>query len=279
MKNVKLTIEYDGTDFNGWQIQASGRTVQGEIEKAVATMTRQHVRVTGSGRTDAGVHALGQVAAFRCDTRIAPEAFFSGLNSLLPEDIVIRSCEAADTSFHPRFDATAKTYVYRIRNRPLPCAIGRKYCWHVRNPLDIAAMQDALSHITGTRDFRAFENTGSPRSHTVRTVFRATVHADPGGENPAFPPAASAAAATGAPPAAPPGSGGLAFRITADGFLRCMVRNLVAAIVDVGLLRLAPEDIAVILEKKNRALAPATAPPQGLFLESVSYDGAAGGPA
>jgi len=265
-KNFKLVIEYDGAQFNGWQIQASGRTVQGEIEKALSIMTRQHVRITGAGRTDAGVHALGQVAAFRCDTRITAEVFFSGLNSLLADDIVIRSCEAVADAFHPRFDATAKTYVYRILNRPLPPAVGRGYCWHIKKKLDISAIDQAIRHIVGTHDFKAFENTGSPRSHTVRKVFDAAVI----GYSPGAP-----RLLTGCSPVEAhgfdPSQDIITIRITANGFLRYMVRNLVGTLVDVGTSKLNQTDFAVIMGKKNRSLASATAPPHGLFLVDVHY--------
>ena len=270
MKNFKLTIEYDGTDFNGWQVQAAGRTVQGTIEQAISTMTRSRVRVTGSGRTDAGVHALGQVAAFRCDTRLTAEAFYSGLNSLLPDDIVIHSCEQMHESFHPRFDATAKTYAYRILNRPLAPAVGRNYCWHVKKPLDLSAMKEAAKYITGTHDFKGFENTGSPRSHTVRCVLEASFATEnvtrqvPAAPFENAPQSATLSAAH---------SDGVivSIRITADGFLRYMVRNITATLVDVGLSRRPPQDMARILEQKDRALASPTAPPHGLFLLNVRY--------
>jgi tRNA pseudouridine38-40 synthase len=246
IKNFKLVIEYDGTFLNGWQIQKTGRTVQGEIEAAITKMTGKQVRVAGSGRTDAGVHALGQVAAFRCETRLAPETFFSGLNSLLPDDIVVLSCEAAPLDFHPRFDAAGKTYIYRIHNRPTAIAIGRKYAWHIKKQLDIHAMTQAIGHIIGTHDFKSFENTGSPRSHTVRTVSSASVSC----------------------------CGKIvAIRITANGFLRYMVRNLTGTLVDVGLSKLSPADFAYIMHLKDRSRASATAPPHGLFLHSVYYTG------
>lgn len=263
MKNFKLVIEYDGTDFCGWQIQASGRTVQGEIEKALSKMTRKHVRVNGSGRTDAGVHALAQVAAFRCETRLTPDTFFSGLNSLLPDDIAILSCEAVPGKFHPRFDACAKTYIYRIRNCNVPSAICRKHFWHIKRPLDIDAMNTAIRNIKGTHDFKAFENTGSPRSHTVRTVYEASVHAGTQQDR--------ASADVGRIHRLP-AHGMITIRITANGFLRYMVRNIVGTIVEVGLSKISPETFAVIKEKKDRNLASATAPPHGLFLHSVHYD-------
>ncbi|MFW5874907.1 MAG: tRNA pseudouridine(38-40) synthase TruA, partial [bacterium] len=170
MKNFKLTIEYDGTEFNGWQVQKTGRTVQGEIEAAISVMTQKKVRVTGSGRTDAGVHALGQTAHFRCQTGLGAKEFFFGLNSLLPPDIVIQSCEQVSPEFHAQYSVKEKTYRYNILNRPLPAAIGRQYAWHIREPLDTDAMQKAAEHLTGTHDFSAFENTGSPRTSSVRTI-------------------------------------------------------------------------------------------------------------
>ncbi len=257
MKNFKIIIEYDGTDFNGWQIQAAGRTVQGEIEKALFQMTRKPVRIAGSGRTDAGVHALAQVAAFQCETRLGPGAFFSGLNSLLPDDIAILSCEQVDDRFHPRFDATGKTYIYRIRNCAVPAAVGRNHFWHIKKPLDIGAMDAAMQHIIGTHDFKAFENTGSPRSHTVRTIYDASIAADASDMN--------------CRSRDLPDESMIAIRITADGFLRYMVRNIVGTLVDVGRSKITPEEFAAIKENKDRSRASATAPPQGLFLQRVHY--------
>lgn len=248
MKNFKLIIEYDGTDFEGWQVQAGGRTVQGEIEKALTRMLQRPIRITGSGRTDAGVHAFGQVANFRCETHLTPEIFFSGLNSLLPDDIVIRTCEAVPENFHARFDARHKTYHYNIRNCRIPPAIGRQYAWFIRKPLDLDAMRQAVLHIIGTHDFKSFENTGSPRAHTIRTVFDAALETTDAAREE------------------------ILFRITANGFLRYMVRNIVGTLVDVGRSRLTPEAFAAIRDGKNRGAAGATAPPNGLFLVRVVYD-------
>lgn len=246
MKNFKLIIEYDGTDFNGWQIQKSGRTIQGQIEAAVFQMTRQHIRVTGSGRTDAGVHALGQTAHFRCETRLAADDFFAGLNSLLPADIVIHSCEPVSGQFHARYDALEKTYRYNILNRRLPAAIGRRFVWHVREKLDMESMQQAADTLIGTHDFSSFENTGSPRADSIRTVSSANLSCAPDGEH-------------------------LSFEITADGFLRYMVRNIVGTLAEVGRSRISPADFADIQAACDRNRAAATAPPQGLFLVSVKY--------
>jgi tRNA pseudouridine38-40 synthase len=244
-KNFRLVIEYDGTCFHGWQRQKEDRTVQAEIENALQMITRQPVVLNGSGRTDAGVHALGQVASFRCTTHLGPEVFQKGLNSLLPSDVVILSCEAVSPAFHARYDARGKTYAYRILNRELAAAVGRGYAWHIRKPLDLGAMKTATRHIIGTRDFKAFEATGSPRSHTTRTVTRAEWTQR---ENDF-----------------------LEFIIEADGFLRYMVRNLVGTLVAVGLGKIDPVRFETILQSRDRRLAGATAPPHGLFLRQVAY--------
>lgn len=244
-KNFLLVIEYDGTNFHGWQIQKDRPTIQGEIENVLKIMTRQDITINGSGRTDAGVHALAQVANFHCDTHITPEAFRNGLNSLLPEGIVIKVCRQVDPDFHARFDVRHKTYRYHIINRSLPVAIGRQYAWYIREKLDLEAMRDAACHLVGTYDFKTFEAVGSPRSHTIRSVFKADfIKSD---------------------------NDYLVFEITADGFLRYMVRKIVGTLVDVGFGRTTPEEFQAILLSKDRSRSRATAPPHGLFLMQVNY--------
>jgi tRNA pseudouridine38-40 synthase len=245
IQNFRLLIEYDGTNYAGWQRQKNDPTIQGEIEKALETMLGQKVSVIGSGRTDAGVHALGQVANFRCDTRLSPEAFQKGLNSLLNKDIVIKGCKEAEIDFHARFNAKGKRYSYRIFNHPVPCSVGRQYCWWVRFPLDTGAMQLGSAHLIGTHDFKAFEGAGSPRAHTIRTVSDAQFRQE--GEY-------------------------LIFDIEADGFLRFMVRNIVGTLVSVGLSKFQPDDVKRILLSENRANAGITAPSRGLFLIKVRYE-------
>ncbi len=244
-RNFRITIEYDGTAYHGWQRQKDRRSIQGEIEKALEKLTSQKVTLIGSGRTDAGVHALGQIANYRCRTRMSARAFEKGLNSLLPEDIVIRACREVDESFHARYDAVGKRYRYCILNRPTPAAVGRQYAWYLKKPLDVAPMESAASRILGKHDFKAFEGTGSPRSHTIRTVVEAKWR--------------KAA------------SGLLVFEIEADGFLRFMVRNIVGSLVDVGQGKKTPDDFEAILNARDRSLAGITAPPQGLFLLRVKY--------
>lgn len=244
MKNFKLTIEYDGTDFHGWQIQPDLPTIQSEIQKILSLMTRENIIIHGSGRTDAGVHALAQVAHFHSETDISPAQFQTALNQMLPPGIVIIDCRHIHRAFHARFDAIRKTYRYRILNSPVPKAIGRQYCWNIRQKLDIEAMEKAAESIIGEHDFKAFEGTGSPRSSTVRNIEKAHFSRDEDIIN---------------------------FEITANGFLKFMVRNIVGTLADVGREKINPEKIKDILASKDRSQGGATAPAQGLFLVNVEY--------
>ena len=245
-QTFRLIIEYDGSGFHGWQRQKKDRTVQETIEKALAVMTREKVTLIGSGRTDAGVHALGQVAGFKTRSRLAAPIFLNGLNSLLPDDVVVRACDPMPDTFHARFDVASKRYRYHILNRPIAPAIGRQFVWHIRKPLDTAAMTDAAIVMLGTHDFKAFEGTGSPRDHSIRTVTDSTIKET--------------------------GDGNLTYDIQACGFLRFMVRNIVGTLVDVGLGKIDKQDVRAILQSKDRSRAGATAPPHGLFLMDVTYE-------
>jgi tRNA pseudouridine38-40 synthase len=244
-KTFKLVIEYDGSGFHGWQRQKKDRTVQETIENALAVMTREPVTLIGSGRTDAGVHALGQTAGFTTRSRLDAEVFFKGLNSLLPDDVVIRACEQMPDTFHARFDVKSKHYRYHILNRTIAPAIGRQFVWHIRKPLDTAAMMEAAGFLAGSHDFKAFEGTGSPRDHTVRTVTASRLKET--------------------------GGGNLTYDIEANGFLRFMVRNIAGTLVEVGLGKFTARDVSTILQSMDRSRAGATAPPQGLFLVDVTY--------
>jgi len=245
LKNFKITIEYDGTNYHGWQRQAHDRTIQGEIEKALMTMTGNKVTLTGSGRTDAGVHAFGQVANFHCHTALDSGVFQKALNSLLAKDIVITKCEQVSMKFHARYDVKSKSYHYRILNHNLPAAIFRQYAWYIRKRLDPDAMASSLCYIIGTHDFKAFEGTGSPRANTIRSIMHADLEKMDDGY--------------------------LVFKIEGNGFLRFMVRNIVGTLVDVGLGKMTPRDINRILVSKDRNLAGITAPAHGLFLMHVNY--------
>jgi len=245
-KNFKLVLEYDGSAFHGWQRQKNERTVQGEIEKALMTMTGRRISVAGSGRTDAGVHALGQVASFQCDTELSADVFRKGINSLVSADLVVKSCEPAPETFHARFDAKSKTYRYRILNRGTPSALYRRYSWFISKKLNTGAMRGAAGFAIGAHDFKAFEGSGSPRASTVRQVMRAELLEKD--------------------------CGMVEFEIEAGGFLRFMVRNIVGTLVDVGLGKISPADFKNILLSKDRSRAGITAPPQGLFLVEVKYE-------
>ena len=245
-RNLKLIIEYDGSRYHGWQRQKEDRSIQGEIEKALKTITASSVTLIGSGRTDAGVHARSQVANFKCDTRLEPETLVNALNSLLQEDIVILACEPVGESFHARSDAKSKVYHYRILNRPVPAAIGRQYSWFIRKPLNQDAMQTAIAHLIGSHDFKTFEGSGSTRQQTTRYIFAAKLTEQD--------------------------SGLLIFQIEADGFLRYMVRSIVGTLVDVGLGKITPADFKHILDSRDRSRAGVTAPARGLILVKVNYD-------
>ncbi|MEW5735124.1 MAG: tRNA pseudouridine(38-40) synthase TruA [Thermodesulfobacteriota bacterium] len=243
-KNFKLVVEYDGTAYLGWQVQKTGPTVQGELEKAIFAMTRQEVRITGSGRTDTGVHALGQAANFRCETRLTARAFLGGLNSLLPPDIAVKDVCEVPLGFHARRDARSKTYEYRIANAPVRPALLRNFCWHIKSPLSLASMQKTAELFLGEQDFKSMEGAGSPRQSTVRRVSRSEVA---------------------------PRDGLLVFTVSASGFLHHMVRNMAGLLAAAGRKTLSVEQAAAVLSARDRNLAPATAPAQGLFLVEVIY--------
>ena len=245
MENFRIIVEYDGTAYHGWQRQKADRTIQGEIEKALTTMTGKPVSLAGSGRTDAGVHAIGQTASFSSDAGLGPDIYLKGLNSLLPDDILIRVCESMDPAFHARYDARSKLYQYRILNRDMPSILERHYVWHIRRKLNVEAMQKAATYFVGEHDFKAFQGTGSPRTSTVRHVIRAEMRQTRDNQ--------------------------ILFDIEADGFLRYMVRNIVGTLVDVGNGRIPEEDVKGILLSGDRSLAGATAPAKGLFLIKVNY--------
>lgn len=246
MRKFKAILEYDGAAYHGWQFQANLPTVQATVEEALGRILGTSTRLHGAGRTDAGVHASGQVAHFLAEWNHEPEALQCGLNALLPPDITVREVAPVADDFHARHSARSKTYAYRILNRPLRSSLVRLYAWHVPSPLDVALMEEASAFLLGSHDFAAF---GSPTDGTPSTV-REILHAHWGRETQ---------------------EETLTFRICGTGFLRYMVRSLVGTLVFVGHGKLTPQQFAEILESRDRSLSGPTAPPHGLCLESVEY--------
>ena len=242
--NVKLTVEYDGTDYCGWQIQATGKTVQGVLEKAVSTLVGRPTRIIGSGRTDAGVHALGQVANFISDKELPPYRVQRALNALTPEDVTIKTVETMPDSFDARRQGRSRIYEYRILNRSSPSPFHLRYAWHVHEPLETAAMCQAITCLNGEHDFSSFRGAGCDAAHPVRTIYASSINR----------------------------SGDLiVFTIDATAFLRHMVRNLVGTLVEVGRQQRSPQSFAALLDARDRTQAGMKAPAQGLFLMEVKY--------
>lgn len=253
-RNIKLTIEYDGTDYHGWQRQANAITIQQVMEEGIERIVGHPATLFGSGRTDAGVHALGQVANFRTASRIPAEQLHRAINSALPPDIAVVRAEDVGDGFHARFSATSKTYRYSLLCRDARPAVGGRYvAWH-RWPLDAARMRAGAAQFLGEHDFSTFE-TESDREGSVRTVTRFDI------EQSAF----------GASPSGGPGGERLDFFVASNGFVYNMVRAMVGTLIDVGAGRRAPEQIAELLRIRDRRLAGPTAPAKGLCLMKVEY--------
>lgn len=242
MKNYRLIVGYDGTDFRGWQRQPDGRTVQGVLEEAVFKVTRKRTVVHGAGRTDAGVHALGQVAGFRGAFKLTDEVLYRALNAVLPADVRVFSLEQAPPEFHARRSARSKLYRYRIVDAPQASPLDRRYVLHWPYPLKLGAMREAARLFVRTADFTAF---ASNRDRSpVRTVTRSVLRRS-GDE--------------------------IVYSIEAQGFLRYMVRTIVGTLLEVGRGRIRPAEIEEIFGRKDRSLAGPTAPARGLTLVRVDY--------
>lgn len=245
VKNIRLVLAYDGAGYHGWQRQKNGITIQEALEDSLRKITGDNVIVTGSGRTDAGVHALHQVCNFRTQSDIDPESLRRAMNSLLKDDISILRAEYVPLEFHSRYSVKSKVYEYRIWNRKDENIFLRHYSWHVRRPLDIEKIRGCLSLLVGRHDFSAFRSTGSGNLNPVREMIRADASRDE--------------------------QGLVTLVFEADGFLRHMVRNIVGTVVDVGTGRTGIDEFAAIFNSLDRKNAGIKSPPQGLFLSMVNY--------
>lgn len=246
MRNIKLTIEYDGTDFVGWQTQPNGRSIQETLEGVLERLLGEKTPIVGAGRTDAGVHARGQVATLKTARRLPLHAFVLGSNSLLPGDVAVVSAEEVDERFHARHSASGKRYEYRISNRPTRSPLLRRTHWEVYKALDVEAMARAASHIPGERDFSALRAADCNARTTTRVLSRCDVVGRIGGE--------------------------VVITVEATAFLKQMVRNIAGTLVEVGMGKRDPDSIAALLESRDRTKAGITAPPQGLVMVEVYYD-------
>ena len=244
MRNIKLTIEYDGKDFNGWQKQPDKLNIQGTIEKAIERVTGEIVELTASGRTDAGVHSLGQVANFKTNTNIPIEKIPVAINSQLKKSIVIKKAEEVDEKFHSRLSCKRKTYRYIINNSPEGSAIYRNLETHIPYKLNVEKMKEAIKYFIGEHDFKAFKASGTSSKSSVRTIYDAKVYED---------------------------KERIFIELTGNGFLYNMVRIIAGTLVDVGSAKIMPEDIVNIINSKKRENAGKTLPPQGLYLLNVDY--------
>jgi len=245
LRRIKLTIEYDGSEFHGWQIQSNAHTIQAEMEDAVFKITGEKVRVTGAGRTDAGVHALGQVAHFDTSSVIPADKFKNALSAVLPAGVAVICSEEVDFNFHSRFSATGKTYEYKILNRPIRSPLMENRSWHIREALDLKALKQAAEVFPGTHDFSSFCASGRIIYDFERRIYESEWNVQ---------------------------EDFLIYRVTGNGFLYNMVRIMVGTMAEVGMGKRKPESISDILQGKNRDLAGITAPPQGLYLVKVHYD-------
>lgn len=245
MATYKLRLEYDGTAYAGWQRQPDQPTIQEALEHALHHITQRPISTVAAGRTDAGVHALGQIVSFRSDKPLSPHEWTRALNGVLPKDISILQTEVAADEFHARYDARSKTYEYRILNQPTRPALERLRTWQIAKPLDVNLMRQALRHVLGQHDCTSFQGSPTDTQNPVCDIQRIDLsHEDPL----------------------------IRFTIQADRFLKQMVRAFVGTFVEIGHRKRTPDEMATILEAKDRRAAGPTAPPQGLYLLHVIYE-------
>ena len=244
MKNIRLTIEYDGKDFNGWQKQPNKLNIQGEIERAIEEITGEKVDLIASGRTDAGVHALAQMANFKTNSNLPVEKYPIALNTKLKKSIRIQKAEEVEEDFHSRYHCKQKTYRYVINNSEQGSSIYRNLEYFVPNKLNVEKMQEAVKYFEGEHDFKAFKASGTSSKSSVRTIYKTKVEKQ--GDR-------------------------IIIELTGNGFLYNMVRIIAGTLVEVGLGKIEPNEIPEIIEKGERTRAGKTLPPQGLYLVKVEY--------
>ena len=242
--NIKVVLEYDGSGFAGWQQQAKGRTVEAELKRALREITGQDHVVYAAGRTDSGAHAEGQVASFHTDGRISPQRLLGALNAHLPEDVAVLSAEEVADDFHARYSARWRRYRYRYLDRPSRAALERGRCWHVRQPLDVAAMAKAARALVGKHDWTSYCSASEPARDRVRQMRSATVTRR---------------------------GDFVEVELVAEGFLRGLVRSIAGALAEVGRGERPPEWVGQVLHARDRRKAPRTAPAGGLTLMEVLY--------
>lgn len=242
--NIKVVLEYDGTNFAGWQQQAKGRTVEAELKRVLKAITGEDMTVYAAGRTDAGAHAEGQVANFHTDAPISPQRFMAALNARLPEDVAVLAAEAVPEDFHARYSARWRRYRYRFLDRAGRPALARGRCWHVRRPLDVESMSKAASALVGRHDWTSYCSASEPPDQRVREVRSARVARK--GEF-------------------------VELELVGEGFLRGMVRSIAGALADVGRGDRPPAWVGEVLRARDRRQAPRTAPAGGLTLMEVVY--------
>lgn len=245
MKRVKLTVAYDGTEYSGWQVQPNATTIEGELNRALTQLSGAEIRVIGASRTDAGVHAMGNVAVFDTEATIPPNRYTYALNSLLPDDIVVVESEEVAADFHPRHCDTVKTYEYTYDNNTFPNPLTRRYAWHVSHSLDIEAMNNAAAILVGEHDFKSFCCVRTQAESTVRTIYSLTVEKK--------------------------SDNSVILRVTGNGFLYNMVRIIAGTLSMVGTGLWTVEQVRQALDATDRTSAGLTAPPQGLRLVKIDY--------
>lgn len=245
MRNIKLVIQFDGTSYHGWQTQGRDKTVQETVRDALSRILNSPVTLHGSGRTDAGVHALEQVGHFKTLSGLDLKSLKKGVNSILPRDIVVTHMEEVDPEFHSRFSARGRVYQYFIWNAAERSPFYERYAWHIVQPLDVGAMKKAMQALIGTHDFSSFQGGDKEAVNPVREVRAVRVKKA--------------------------GKPLIVFEIEAGSFIKHMVRNIVGTLVEVGKGKLAAGEVKEILEKKDRRYAKVTAPACGLFLKKVKY--------